>query len=94
MSFSNSFSGGVPLLNNHRITKYHGSRRRMDINLRDRDGGVGNALDCVTIESFAWSLVVRWRSLVDHIGFHPIDGDFASITLAAGVLLQRPNVAR
>ncbi|MCC6363112.1 MAG: ATP-dependent helicase [Bryobacterales bacterium] len=76
------------------LTKYHGSRRRMDIKLRDRDEGVGNALDCVTVDSFARSLVVRWRSLVNDIGFHPIEGDFASITLAAGVLLQRHNVAR
>lgn len=76
------------------LTKYHGSRRRMDIKLRERDAGVGNALDCVTIDSFAWRLVVRWRSLVDHIGLHPVEGDFASISLAAGVLLQRPNVAR
>jgi hypothetical protein len=76
------------------LTKYHGSRRRMDIKLRNRDGGVGNALDCVTIDSFAWRLVVRWRSLLDRMGFHPIEGDFASITSAAGVLLQRPNVAK
>lgn len=76
------------------LTKYHGSRRRMDIKLRERNRGVGNALDCVTIDSFAWSLVVRWRSLVEHMGLHPTELDFASITLAAGVLLQRPNVAR
>ena len=76
------------------LTKYHGSRRRMDIKLRDRDGGVGNALDCVTIDSFAWNLVVRWRSLVERLGLHPVEGDFPSVTSAAGVLLQRPNVAR
>lgn len=76
------------------LTKYHGSRRRMDIKLRDRDGGVGNVLDCVTIDSFAWNLVVRWRSLVERLGLHPVEGDFPSVTSAAGVLLQRPNVAR
>ncbi|MHB8765772.1 MAG: DEAD/DEAH box helicase family protein, partial [Deferrisomatales bacterium] len=76
------------------LTKYHGSRRRMDLKLRDRDEGVGNALDCVTIDSFAWSLVVRWRSLVHHLGLEPVEGDFASITSAAGILLQRPNVAK
>ena len=75
------------------LTKYHGSRRRMDLKLRDRDEGVGNALDCATIDSFAWNLVVRWRSLVEHLGLHPVEGDFASITSTAGVLLQRPNVA-
>lgn len=76
------------------LTKYHGSRRRMDIKLRDRDEGVGNASDCVTIDSFAWRLVARWRSLVNHLGLHPVEGDFPSITSTAGVLLQRPNVAR
>lgn len=76
------------------LTKYHGSRRRMDLKLRDRHEGVGNALDCVTIDSFAWNVVVRWRSLVNHLGLHPVEGQFASITSAAGVLLQRPNVAK
>lgn len=76
------------------LTKYHGSRRRMDLKLRDRDEGVGNTLDCVTIDSFAWSLVGRWRSLVAHLGLEPVEGDFRSITSSAGVLLQRPNVAK
>lgn len=76
------------------LTKYHGSRRRMDLKLRDRTEGVGNALDCVTIDNFAWNLVSRWRALVDHLGLKPVEGDFQSITSAAGVLLQRPNVAK
>ncbi len=76
------------------LTKYHGSRRRMDLKLRERNEGVGNALDCVTIDSFAWNLIWRWRSLVDHLGLKPVEGDFPSITSAAGVLLQRPNVAK
>lgn len=76
------------------LTKYHGSRRRMDNKLRDRHEGVGNALDCVTIDSFARSLVLRWRSLVAQLGLHPVEGDFPSITSAAGVLLLRPNVAK
>ncbi len=76
------------------LTKYHGSRRRMDLRLRDRDAGVGNSLDCLTIDSFARSLVVRWRSLVGHLGLQPAEGDFASISSAAGVLLRRPNVAK
>lgn len=76
------------------LTKYHGSRRRMDLKLRDRVDGVGSALDCVTIDSFAWNLVIRWRSLVKQLGVNPVEGDFESITSAAGVLLQRPNVAK
>jgi hypothetical protein len=66
----------------------------MDIKLRSRDEGVGDALDCITIDSFAWRLVANWRSLIYHLGLHPIEGDFKSISSAAGVLLQRSNVAK
>ena len=76
------------------LTKYHGSRRRMDIKLRSRDEGIGNTLDCITIDSFAGKLVTTWGSLTDHLGLHPIEGDFASISRAAGTLLQRSNVAK
>lgn len=76
------------------LTKYHGSRRRMETKLGDRDNGVGNDLICTTIDSFAWNLVLRWRALVGHLGLRPVDGEFASVTAAAGVLLRRPNVAR
>ena len=76
------------------LTKYHGSRRRMDINLRQSADGIGNALDCVTIDSFAWNLVNRWRALLGHLGLHPAQGDFASVVSAAGVMLQRSHVAK
>ena len=76
------------------LTKFHGSRRRMHLKLSDPKMGVGNALDCVTIDSFAWSLITRWRLLLDHLHIHPTQGDFASITSAAGVLLRRPGVAK
>lgn len=76
------------------LTKYHGSRRRMDAKFRGREDGVGNALDCVTIDSFAWNMIGRWRSLVDHLGLDPVQGNFASITSAAGALLQEPVVAK
>lgn len=66
----------------------------MDLKLRDRKDGVGNALDCVTIDSFARSIVVRWQSLAHHLGLRATAGDFLSITSAAGVLVQRPHVAR
>jgi len=86
-----------PLEANQRVlalTKYHGSRRRIDFKLRNQVDGIGNALDCVTIDSFAWSLVIRWRSLVNQLGLHPVKGDFPSITSAAGHLLERSQVAR
>jgi hypothetical protein len=85
----------APLASDQRVlalTKLHGSRRRMDAKLRSRSG-VGRVVDCVTIDSFAWRLVRRWRGLVRHIGAAPEQGDYRSITSAAGLLLQRPNVA-
>lgn len=84
-----------PLAPNQRVlglTKLHGSRRRMESKLRGRDG-VGRLVDCVTLDSFAWRLVRRWRSLVRHVGGTPREGDYKSITAAAGLLLRRPNVA-
>lgn len=76
------------------LTKYHGSRRRMDVTLREQGEGVGRALDCFTIDSFAWNLVTRWRELAAHLGLHPTQGDFASVAVAAGALLQRAHVAK
>ena len=97
LSYSRKYLEQHPLGVEQRVlalTKYHGSRRRMDVQLRDPRAGVGSALDCVTIDSFAWSLVLRWRSLADDLGLNPVAGDYPSITSAAGVLLQRQNVAR
>lgn len=76
------------------LTKYHGSRRRMDLKLRGKKVGVCDALDCVTIDSFSWRVLQTWRSLSDHLGLHAIPGNFGSITGAAGALLQHPNVAQ
>ncbi len=74
------------------LTKYHGSRRRMDAKLRG-SAGVGNKLDCLTIDGFAWRLLRRWRSLASRIGLSPIGGDYVGTMRAAGKLLARENVA-
>ena len=66
----------------------------MDFNLRQSADGIGNALDCVTIDGFAWNVVSRWRALAGHMGLHPVQGDFASVASAAGALLQRSHVAK
>jgi hypothetical protein len=76
------------------LTKYHGSRRRMDVKLRGKKAGVCDALDCLTIDSFSWRILQTWRSLSDHLGLRAVPGNFGSITAAAGVLLQHANVAQ
>lgn len=76
------------------LTKYHGSRRRMDIKLRGKKAGVGDALDCLTIDGFSWRIVQTWRALAEHLGLRPSAGDFGSITTAAGALLNHANVAQ
>jgi hypothetical protein len=74
------------------LTKFHGSRRRMESTLRRKEG-VGHLVDCVTLDSFAWHLVRRWRCLVRHICGMPEEGNFPAISSAAALLLRRPNVA-
>ena len=71
------------------LTKYHGSRRRMDAKFK---GVIGAPVDCITIDSFAWRLVRRWRSTARHLGITPERGDFPAITVTAGSLLLRQEV--
>jgi hypothetical protein len=74
------------------LTKVHGSRRRMEAKLKGR-GALGHSVDCVTIDSFAWRLLRRWRGLLRDLGIdRPVQGDFASVTSAAGQLLRHPGV--
>jgi hypothetical protein len=73
------------------LTKYHGSRRRMEAKLKGKEG-VGSFVDCITIDSFAWKLVRRWRALARQLGAAVTQGDFQAITAAAGLLLQQEAV--
>ena len=73
------------------LTKFHGSRRRLEAKLSGH-AGVGRPVECLTIDSFAWNLVRRWRGLTKHLGVTAVQGDFQSITSAAGRLLQDPQV--
>ena len=73
------------------LTKFHGSRRRMEAKLTG-SSGVGYYVDCLTIDSFAWSILRRWRSLVRHLGINFHENDFASVTSAAGQLLRHSAV--
>lgn len=66
----------------------------MDFKLRGTKTGVCNELDCLTVDSFSWRIVQTWRSLADHLGLRAIPGNFGSITVTAGALLQHANVAQ
>ncbi len=76
------------------LTKYHGSRRRMLVSLCESEDRIGTAVECQTIDGFAWSLVTRWRALLSHLGLSPAQGDFGAVAAAAGTLLQRTEVAK
>lgn len=73
------------------LTKYHGSRRRMEAALKGPEG-VGRSVDCLTLDSFAWHLVRRWRSLARDLGVVVDQGDFEATSSAASRLLQEPEV--
>ena len=76
------------------LTKMHGSRRRMLAKLSGR-AGLGVPVDCMTIDSFAWRMVRRWRSLLRARGVTmPQEVDWALVTAAAGELLTIGWVAR
>lgn len=84
-----------PLLGDERVlalTKFHGSRRRMEERLRRTP--FGKVVDCATLDSFAARLVHRRRDLAVGLGTRPTEGDFASISEAASALLRREQVAR
>lgn len=88
--FSGLLSGGRRVL---ALTKMHGSRRRMHERLQGQ-AALKGAFDCMVLDSFAWQLVRRWRSLaaaanadVDSLGYD-------AICDLAGALLERPNVAQ
>lgn len=83
-----------PLLPEERalaLTKFHGSRRRMEARLKGQHG-LGCCVDCLTIDSFAWHLLRRWRGLVREMGAVPQQGAFQAITQVAGCLLQQSAV--
>ncbi len=84
----------TPLSDNQRVlalTKYHGSRKRMDLKFKGKEG-LGSPVDCFTIDSFAMNLVKRWRSRVHFTGAFPEIGDFHAIMNAAGELLDHNEI--
>lgn len=69
------------------LTKYHGSRQRLTSRLTGPDG-LGVPVDCMTLDSFAYTLAQRWRGLVKHLGLAPQQADFQAIASAAARVLE------
>jgi superfamily I DNA/RNA helicase len=75
------------------LTFMHGSRRRLEGRLRALPGLRGR-FDCLTIDSFAWQLVRRWRSrAMDQWGKAcPTETDFDRTCEWAAELMRSPGV--
>ena len=86
-----------PLAEHQRVlalTKMHGSRRRMDGQLR-AISGVRRRYRCCTADSFAWSIVRRWRSLARRkSASEPAEDDYEQVCSLAGDLLAETTVSR
>ncbi|HBJ68777.1 ATP-binding domain-containing protein [Alcaligenes faecalis] len=74
------------------LTFMHGSRRRLE----ERLGMLRNLkgkTECTTIDSFAWRLVRRWRSLAVALGFENIvSTEYEAVCEAASALAQVKEV--
>ena len=85
-----------PLQSHQRVlalTFMHGSRRRLDDRLR-RVNDLGGRYEAATIDSFAWRVVQRWRTLAVSLGHAiPREGEFGETTALAARLLEKPSVA-
>jgi superfamily I DNA/RNA helicase len=74
------------------LTFMHGARRRLNERLRGVSELAGRC-ECATIDSFAWRLLRRWRSLSGALGIElPREDQFDAQCGAAGALLERPEV--
>jgi hypothetical protein len=74
------------------LTFMHGSRRRLDSRLREIDGLAGR-YQAVTVDSFAWRLVQRWRMLAASLGYAiPPEERYDDTCALAATLLARPAV--
>lgn len=74
------------------LTFMHGSRRRLEERLGMLQNLKGKT-ECKTIDSFAWGLVRRWRSLAAALGFVNIaPSEYESVCEAASALTQVKEV--
>ena len=87
----------APLAEQQRVlalTKMHGSRRRMDGQLRVISG-LRRRYRCRTADSFAWSIVRRWRTLARiKSASVPAEDDYEQVCSVAGDLLAETTVSR
>ena len=76
------------------LTKMHGSRRRMESRLRAIPGLRGR-YRCCTADSFAWSILQRWRTLARKKSASELaEDDYEQVCSLAGDLLVETTVAR
>ena len=76
------------------LTKMHGSRRRMDGRLR-AISGLRRRYRCCTADSFAWSIVRRWRTLGRRkSALELAENDYEQVCSLAGDLLAETFVSR
>ena len=74
------------------LTFMHGSRRRLEERLGMLQDLKGKT-ECTTIDSFAWRLVRRWRSLAAALGFANVEPtEYERVCEAAGALAQIKEV--
>lgn len=74
------------------LTFMHGSRRRLEERLGMLQNLRGKT-ECSTIDSFAWRLVRRWRSLAIALGFVGIEpSEYERVCAAASALVQIKEV--
>ena len=89
--------GGRPLREHERVlglTKMHGSRLRMRGRLRAQEG-LHRRFECMTVDSLAWRLCRRWRSLVRTMGNdEPGPANYATTCRLTGRLLADADVCR
>ena len=85
-----------PLAEHQRVlalTKMHGSRRRMDGQLR-ATSRLRRRYRCGTADSFAWSVVRRWRTLARTKSAEELgEDDYDKVSALAGDLLTDTNVS-
>ena len=86
-----------PLADHQRVlglTKMHGSRRRMDSQLRSISCLRGR-YRCWTADSFAWRIVRRWRTLARKKSTAELaESDYGQVCSLAGDLLAETTVSR
>lgn len=86
-----------PMLDGQKVlalTYMHGSRRRLHERLSVINQ-VANKFECLVIDSLAWRIISRWRSLLHAIGFEfPVVGDFNRVCQGAALLLAEDVVSR